>query len=107
MALLTQTKGLHLGNCFSLFVCNSSRQYLLGSQWHNLAGSTAWTPALALSLNFASQSPRGGLWTLSALGEGQCGLTWMVCRERCPCLGAVLQSLWCGGGEDEALTDRL
>jgi hypothetical protein len=57
MSLLTQTKGLHLGNCFALFVCNSSSRSSLGSQWHDLAGSIAWTPAL--------------LWTFETKCEGK------------------------------------
>lgn len=48
MSLFTQTKGLHLGKCFALFVCNSSSHSSLGSQWHNLAGSIAWTPVFAV-----------------------------------------------------------
>lgn len=47
MSLFTQTKGLHLGKCFALFVCNSSSHSSFGSQWHHHAGSAAQTPLLA------------------------------------------------------------
>lgn len=63
MSLFTQTKGLHLGNCFCFVCLQQLKSFFIWQPVHSLAGSIAWTLV--------------PLWTVESKWEGRWVRKWV------------------------------